>query len=67
MMRLLDGNAKPLFKMAERTRSLASRTSVSAKPTNANWGKPLAKCTSTVTAGARKPQTVQLCTCAYAI
>jgi hypothetical protein len=36
VMRWLLGNAKPLLRMAERTRSRASRTSVSAKPTSAN-------------------------------
>ena len=51
VMRWLLGNAKPLLRMAERTRSRASRTSVSAKPTKLKLGKPLAKCTSTVTRG----------------
>src|SRR5574343_516123 len=50
--------------MAQRTRSRASLTSVSAKPTNVKLGRPLAKCTSTVTAGACKPKRARLCTSA---
>ena len=66
-MRWLVGKSRPLFWMAERTRSRASRTSVSAKPTKVKLGKPLAMCTSTVTRGAFMPKTAQLCTCANPI
>jgi hypothetical protein len=46
--------------MAQRTRSRASLTSVSANPTKVKLGKPFAKCTSTVTAGACKPKSARL-------
>ena len=55
VMRLLLGNAMPLLTMAARTRSRASFTSVSAKPTSVNVGRPLAKSTSTVTGLADSP------------
>ena len=42
VIRWLLGNSKPEFNKAERTRSLASLTSTSAKPTNVKLGKPLA-------------------------
>jgi hypothetical protein len=61
---LLEGKSKPEFCKADRTRSLASFTSVSAKPTKVKLGKPLAKCTSTVTDGASSPKTARLCTIA---
>ena len=46
--------------MALRTRSRASFTSVSASPTSVNPGRPLARCTSTVTAGASNPSRARL-------
>ena len=46
--------------MAQRTRSLASFTSVSANPTKVKLGNPFAKCTSTVTAGACNPKSARL-------
>ena len=55
VMRWLCGKFSPALTMAERTRSRASFTSVSAKPTKVNKGRPLAKCTSTSTAWATKP------------
>ena len=64
VMRLLLGKSSPEFCSAERTRSRASLTSVSAKPTKVKLGKPLAKCTSTVTDGASSPKTARLCTIA---
>ncbi len=54
------GNSKPPFWMAARTRSLASFTSVSAKPTIVNAGKPLARCTSTLTCCASMPARARL-------
>ena len=51
--RLLCGNSRPLVCSAARTRSRDSLTSVSARPTSVKLGSPLARCTSTVTAGAR--------------
>ncbi len=43
VMRLLDGNSSPALAMAERTRSRASFTSVSASPTRVKLGRPLAR------------------------
>ena len=60
VMRWLDGNTNPAFWMAERTRSRASLTSVSASPTKVKLGKPLARCTSTHTGCACKPTKVRL-------
>ena len=60
VMRLLLGNARPAFSIAHRTRSRASFTSVSARPTNVKQGNPLAKCTSTVTDGACMPRSARL-------
>jgi hypothetical protein len=49
VMRWLLGKASPALAMAERTRSRASRTSVSTRPTRVKLGRPLARCTSTRT------------------
>ena len=43
VMRLLLGNDRPAFCMAHRTRSRASLTSVSARPTKVKLGSPFAK------------------------
>ena len=60
VMRWLLGKSSPALTMAERTRSRASLTSVSAKPTKVNEGRPLAKCTSTATACAVNPTKTRL-------
>ena len=62
VMRLLPGNSSPAFWIAERTRSRASLTSVSASPTSVKLGRPLARCTSTCTGRACSPTKVRLCT-----
>ncbi len=62
VMRLLCGNSSPAFCSAERTRSRASLTSTSANPTRVKLGRPLARCTSTVTGKASKPSKTRLCT-----
>ena len=62
VMRLLLGKSSPAFCRAERTRSRASFTSTSARPTSVKLGRPLARCTSTVTAGACSPRRARLCT-----
>ena len=62
MIFLLFGKTRPEFRMAERTRSRASLTSVSARPTRLKLGSPLAKWTSTRMRGARKPCRVRLLT-----
>ena len=49
MVILREGNSKPELRMALRTRSLLSLTTVSGKPTMAKPGKPLDKWVSTVT------------------
>src|SRR3990167_1285822 len=59
---LLAGNSSPVFWIAERTRSRASFTSVSANPTSVKLGKPLARCTSTQTGRACRPNKARLCT-----
>ena len=59
---LLLGNCSPAFSKAERTRSRASFTSTSANPTSVKLGRPLARCTSTVTGGAANPSKARLCT-----
>ena len=61
-MRLFVGNSNPQLAIAERTRSRASFTSVSAKPTKVKLGKPLARCTSTCTDKARSPIKARECT-----
>ena len=62
VMRWLCGNVRPLLSKALRTRSRASFTSTSASPTRVKLGRPLARCTSTVTAGAARPSSARLCT-----
>ena len=62
VMRWLCGNSSPLLRMAERTRSRASLTSTSARPTSVKLGRPLAMCTSTVTDGACRPTRARPCT-----
>lgn len=59
---LFAGNSRPAFCSAERTRSRASFTSTSARPTNVKLGNPLARCTSTVTGMAARPVRARLCT-----
>jgi hypothetical protein len=59
---LLWGNSRPALSRAERTRSRASFTSVSTSPTSMKVGRPLARCTSTVTAAASSPTRARLCT-----
>jgi len=61
------GKSKRLFCSAARTRSRASRTSVSGSPTSVNAGKPFAKWTSTVTSGADIPDKPRLRTTASVI
>ena len=63
-MRLLFGKPSPLCASAARTRSRASLTSVSARPTSVKLGRPLARCTSTCTAGASRPSIARLATTA---
>ncbi len=58
--RLLCGKAKPLCASAARTRSRTSFTSVSARPTSVKLGRPLARCTSTVTGCACIPSSARL-------
>ena len=53
--------------LQRRTRSRDSLTSVSARPTGVKLGSPLARCTSTVTAGASRPRSARLWTRARAI
>ncbi len=60
--RLLCGNSRPLVCSAARTRSRDSLTSVSARPTSVKLGRPLARWTSTVTAGASRPRRARLWT-----
>ncbi len=61
-MRLVEGNSSPALAMAERTRSRASFTSVSARPTSVKLGRPLARWTSTQTGRASRPSSARLCT-----
>lgn len=63
-MRLLFGNSRPLVCSAARTRSRASFTSVSARPTSVKLGRPLARWTSTVTCGERRASRARLWTTA---
>jgi len=55
-----EGNSKPVFWMAARTRSRASLTSVSGRPTRVNDGRPFARCASTCTSGAASPSSARL-------
>ena len=64
VMRLLCGKGKPLCGSAARTRSRDSLTSVSASPTSVKLGRPLARCTSTVTAWACSASSARLWTTA---
>src|SRR5690625_1837756 len=66
VIRLL-GNSKPHVSRAARTRSLLSRTAASGKPTIDKDGRPLARCTSTMTDGASIPSTARLFITAKAI
>src|SRR5689334_9210194 len=59
-----EGNSNCAHWIAARTRSLASRTAASGSPTIDMRGKPPARCTSTVTAGADTPSRARLCTSA---
>ncbi|CAB3900893.1 hypothetical protein LMG1860_05341 [Achromobacter denitrificans] len=54
------GNSKPLLRMAARTRSRLSRTSVSGKPTTLKPGSPGPRCVSTRTAWVSRPQRARL-------
>src|SRR6266702_4272754 len=54
------GNSKREFTSAARTRSRLSFTSVSGRPTMVNEGRPFARCTSTVTSGASRPESARL-------
>jgi hypothetical protein len=54
------GKSNWAFCSAARTRSLASFTSASGKPTMVKLGKPLARCASTVTSGASMPDRARL-------
>ena len=56
------GNSKCAWFSAARTRSRASRTSVSGSPTMWNAGRPGPRCTSTVTSGASIPASARLAT-----
>src|SRR5687768_5271423 len=58
------GNSKRAWLSAARTRSRASRTSVSGKPTIWKAGRPGPRCTSTVTSGASMPASARLATMA---
>src|SRR5574343_879580 len=53
--------------MAARTRSRASLTSVSGRPTSVKLGNPLAKWASTTTGGAFRPSSPRLCAMASAM
>ena len=61
------GKSKPLCKIAARTRSRLSFTSVSGSPTILNCGSPLARCVSTSTNGASIPVSARLFTTEKAI
>src|SRR5499427_7147591 len=54
------GNSKRELTSAARTLSRLSFTSVSGRPTIVNEGRPLARCTSTVTSGALSPASARL-------
>src|SRR5687767_1780695 len=61
------GNSKWPWLSAARTRSRASRTSASGRPTMWNAGSPGPRCTSTVTSGASIPASARLATVATVI
>lgn len=54
------GKSNPALRIALRTRSLLSLTAVSGRPTRVRLGRPLARCTSTLTAGACTPTWARL-------
>ncbi len=56
----LEGNSKLPLSRALRTRSRDSFTEVSGRPTMLKAGKPLERCTSTVTCGAATPKLARL-------
>lgn len=55
------GNSKPLLRMAERTRSFASFTAASGKPTTSNDGTEVETSHSTVTKNPSIPFMPRLC------
>jgi len=55
MVMRFAGKLKPLLIMALRTRSRASFTVVSGKPTSVSAGRPLLICASMTTSGASTP------------
>src|SRR5688572_20605326 len=57
-----SGNSNPLFRIAARTRSRASRTAVSGRPTMSKPGSPLATSTSTDTSSVSRPHSAQAVT-----
>ena len=67
VIRRVLGKSKPALTNALRTRSRLSFTAVSGRPTSVRPGKPLAKCTSTCTAGASKPTPARVATMANVI
>ncbi|MNN35522.1 hypothetical protein D3C81_1493740 [compost metagenome] len=58
------GNSRRALSTALRTLSLLSLTVASGRPTRVSAGKPLARCASTVTAGATTPTWARLWTMA---
>src|SRR5258708_6742246 len=54
------GKVETAIQQPERTRSLLSFTSASGSPTMVKLGRPLARCTSTVTGGASMPASARL-------
>src|SRR3954470_13913184 len=59
---LFCGNSKPEFTIAERTRSRASRTALSARPTTVNAGRPWRTSASTSTRRASMPSSANVVT-----
>src|SRR5205085_5765634 len=57
-----NGNSKPELTMAARTRSRASRTALSARPTTVNAGRPRRMSASTQTRRALTPSTAKVVT-----
>ena len=58
----LSGNSKPELRIAARTRSRASRTARSARPTIAKLGRPARTSISTVTRRGSSPSMVKVVT-----
>jgi histidinol-phosphate/aromatic aminotransferase/cobyric acid decarboxylase-like protein len=58
------GRSKPQVASAARTRSRLSLTAAAGSPTMVKVGRPLPRCTSTVTWGAARPACARLSTCA---